>query len=686
MPYKYKLQIFIIPLIIIPIVIVSLIFINNTGQSIEKSQIDAMEFKIETLKRNCQRYDDILKRSNIDEIDYYIRKAKDKIKALAAGIEISGGNIFIADTLTAQIVHHPELSQEEMKETSGAEYINELIAYKQREDVGEYVEGYWIYEGIGRMNYQKDNKDYTAILAYFNKWNWVLVASVNTETLYTAIDNARNFAIFVMITAIVVATLILFFITRGITKPIEILKDSAIELGKGNLDSHINIKSKDEFGTLGNVFNEMTEKLEESFEKIEKQNEQIQKYNESLEQMVAKRTEELNEANKVLSQRNEQMKRELEMAERVQRSIIPDEMDFPKRKELTFGSNYSSMESIGGDLYDVIRVGRNAYGMLMVDVSGHGVPAALITTMAKVSFNSHTSWNIPTGKTCKSVNEEIYRFIGDLEHYLTAYYGILNLEDGYFSFTNAGHHPAILYRTDTGKIESLDTIGFFIGAFEDVEYGTGRVEINPGDRLLLFTDGIIEARNENNEFYSYERLYDFIIHNSDLPTKEFVDKLINNVKEYCGNQPQDDDRAILCIEMVSKISPEKTPEEMLNIEARKIEAEAEKDKKEYEEAEFLKNNYGKAIELIKLKKYDEALVILEELLDKHPDNPKILHSLGVAYFKSGNLEKAKQVLEDALQKDRSNEVLRKNLTIVMRKLDELNDNDNSNNNNNNNNN
>jgi len=391
----------------------------------------------------------------------------------------------------------------------------------------------------------------------------------------------------------------------------------------------------------------------------------IQDYNANLEDMVEKRTEELNKANKVLSKRNEQMRNELEMAERVQKNIIPTEMDFPKREELTFGSNYSSMESIGGDLYDVIRVGRNAYGFLIIDVSGHGVPAALITTMAKVSFNTHTGWDIPTAVTCKRVNEEIFRFIGDLEYYLTAYYCVLNLEDGKLMFTNAGHHPAIVYRKETGNIEHLDTMGFFIGAFEEGTYETGEIEINNGDRILLFTDGIIEARNNEREFYGYERLKDFIINNSQIHTKKFVDKLVEDVGEFCGDQPQDDDRAILYVEMVTKMSPEKSPQEVLSIEARKLHTEHKEESKE----EFiLKEEYSKAINFIKSEEYREAIEILGKLSEQFPDNPKVLHSLGIAYYKAGELEKAYDILKKALDKDQTNEVLKKNLSIVLKKL------------------
>lgn len=388
-----------------------------------------------------------------------------------------------------------------------------------------------------------------------------------------------------------------------------------------------------------------------------------------LEDMVDKRTAELNEANHILKLQNDQMLEELKMAERVQRSIIPDANDFPQRTELSFGSNYSSMENIGGDLYDVIRIGRNSYGFLIADVSGHGIPAALITTMVKVSFNSHSSWNVPTGQVCTNVNEELFKFIGDLDYYLTAYYAMIDLESGVFKYTNCGHHPALLLRKKDDSIEELDTAGFFIGAFEDINYETGSTHLEEGDRILLFTDGIIEARDKAGDFYEYERLYDFINKNKHLSPVEFVDKMIEDVKIFCDGHPADDDRAILYIEFISKIDPESDKDDGINIEVRKIDKDDVEDRNEEYNEDIVKNMYGKAIQLIKDKQYEEALEILNELKKRHPENPKILHSIGIALFKLDRCEEAKKVLEDAVNRDAKNEILKRNLAVVNSKLE-----------------
>jgi len=286
--------------------------------------------------------------------------------------------------------------------------------------------------------------------------------------------------------------------------------------------------------------------------------EQLEDYSKNLEKKVEERTYELNEANKELnvtnkelSKKNKIMERELDMAKRVQEGIIPTEDNFPKRNELKIAAHYSAMESVGGDLYDIIRIGKNSYGFLMADVSGHGVPSALITTMAKVSFTSNSGYGINSGDIFKAVNTEMFNFIGDLEYYLTAYYCIVDLEKGTLQFSNAGHHPAILYRAETKSLEKLDTNGFLVGAFNGVDYESKSIQLKDGDRILLFTDGIIEARNLEGEFYEYERFMNYVTNNSHLSPKEFIKNLIVEVDKFCNGEPPDDDRTILYFEFSS---------------------------------------------------------------------------------------------------------------------------------------
>ena len=353
-----------------------------------------------------------------------------------------------------------------------------------------------------------------------------------------------NLAVFIS-SLIVSIILLLFFISRKVTHPISTLSLEMKSIRKNmSFKRKLLIKGEDEVGELGKSFNSMLEEIE--------------KYSDHLEELVTLRTENLNAANRELKKNSDQIQKELKMAQRIQLAIIPNQKTFPKTKEMNFGGQYSALEDVGGDLYDILRVGKNAYGFLMADVSGHGVPAALVTTMAKVSFYTNTSWNKTTGETCAGVNQEIYNFIGDLEHYLTAYYCVFNLETGILSYTNAGHHPAILFNPETKKTVTLDTKDFFIGCLKNVEYKTREIKVEKNDRLLLFTDGIVEARNGKRQSYGYERLMKCIDQFGGLPPSDFTAKITEDVLLFEDGHPTHDDKAVLCIEFLEPLLLEKT--------------------------------------------------------------------------------------------------------------------------------
>lgn len=334
--------------------------------------------------------------------------------------------------------------------------------------------------------------------------------------------------------------------------------------------------------------------------------------------LIRSGAKKLQEVNNELSSRNNQLLNDLKVAQRIQRGIIPNSKNYIQRKEIQFSSNYSSMESLGGDLYDIIKIDDNIYSFLMADVSGHGVSAALITTMAKVSFNSHTKQNQSTDIICDNVNKELFEFIGDLEHYLTAYYSILDLETGIFRYTNCGHHPAILHRRSTGEILKLDAYGYLIGSFREIKTEEKQTELQKGDRVILFTDGIIEARNAKGEFYKYDSLVSFIKSQGHLDVKDFVNKLIDDVNAFCGTRPQDDDRAILCFDFIEKMSEGKSVNDLLQIEAKKTTYDIRPDIK-FSDSN-IETRYIEGLDYIYQKDYKKALKLLLGLvktLEKH---------------------------------------------------------------------
>lgn len=451
---------------------------------------------------------------------------------------------------------------------------------------------------------------------------------------------------------------IFLILNRTILNHIINLDNVVTEFAKKDFKVRAKAESKDEIGHLSKSFNLMAEI--------------IQEYSENLEEMVDRRTKELDIANKGLKRQNGIMLKELEMAKRVQENIIPTSDQLAEVNScLNFGSSYTAMEGIGGDLYDVMKIGRTTLGFLIADVSGHGVPAALITSMVKVAFTANSRWNIDSKETCYRVNRELYKLIGDLEHYLTAYYCKLEMLTGEFQFTNCGHHPAILCRAKTKSIEKLLTKGFVVGAIRSVIYESKTIRLEEGDKILLFTDGIIEARNKSGEFYEYERLFEYINRSWDLYARDFVDGLIKDVEDFCGERPADDDRAVLYIEFVNKLSDKNNTGDIsdsLIIESKRVHVE-NKNKIKEEMSIDVKKRYTDAVKYIKEKNYNKALEILEAIREIMPNNAKILNNLGVVLYKKGDYKKAYDILKQLHDEGNSTENTEINLALVKKKLE-----------------
>lgn len=393
------------------------------------------------------------------------------------------------------------------------------------------------------------------LMKYFKPWNWVVSSGLYEDEFFGTL--LREIKIYIILGTVIFGVFFFFvafiFNSRTLIRPLKEVILSIREMARGNLNISANVKTKDEVGQLAKDFNQLAISLKESFEKIEEQNQEIKNYNEHLEDMVEERAEKLKHTYFELKLKNDKLMEDLDMAQRLQLCMIPGKKDYPEQKEIQLASSYQAMESLGGDLYDIIKIGTNIYGFLIADVSGHGVSSALISSMAKASFHSHAKKDRKSGEVCKLVNQDIYKFIGDLEYYLTAYYAILNLETGEFQYTNAGHTPALLYRHKTRVIEKLDMAGFVIGSLNNITYDTRSIFLEPGDKVLFLTDGITETRNKNDELYHYKRVFEFMKNNIFLEPSDFIAKLFRELDEFCDGLPPSDDRAALFLNFMGVV-------------------------------------------------------------------------------------------------------------------------------------
>jgi phosphoserine phosphatase RsbU/P len=345
-----------------------------------------------------------------------------------------------------------------------------------------------------------------------------------------------------------------------------------------------------------------------------------------------------------------EIKRQINSAKEIQYSILPDNL--PPWNCIKFAARYLAMDEIGGDYYDTFKIKGDRLGLIMADVSGHGIPAALVTTMAKVAFATHGQRNTSTKELLYNVNKDLTALISSTGFYMTCF--ALNIDkDLKVRYTNAGHQKAILYRDETDTFEYLDTNGLFLGVFDDAgeTYEEDEVQLYPGDRIILYTDGIVETMNKDKEEYGEERFEDMIRFSSALESEQVADLVIDDIKTFSEGARMRDDVSILVLEV--ELRYKKYLDKVEEAEKYRNEEQMSKWRKSLEEAvrinpDSLKSRKSLASYYIEQKEYEKALKHLKYYVEKNQESPYIYTLLGFCHFKLNRTSKAISTTKKAL--------------------------------------
>jgi serine phosphatase RsbU (regulator of sigma subunit) len=221
---------------------------------------------------------------------------------------------------------------------------------------------------------------------------------------------------------------------------------------------------------------------------------------------------------------------------------------FPQGRGLTFAHRYRPSRQVGGDLFDIVPVNEHEIALLMADVSGHGMPAALITSVAKVLFRTGVEQCHGPAAMVRWLNRQIAAYLATGE-FLTVFVGWWNGKNRLFSYAGAGHPPALLVGPDAGEVERLHVGQGIVGILPDSHFPEQTTELHPGQRLALYTDGITEAMNAQQELFGEERLADTFGRAANLPLQSMVEHVFEAVDGFLAGAPQTDDQALLAMEV-----------------------------------------------------------------------------------------------------------------------------------------
>ena len=245
------------------------------------------------------------------------------------------------------------------------------------------------------------------------------------------------------------------------------------------------------------------------------------------------------------------LNKELQIANQIQTSILPREV--PRLAGLDIAARYLPMSDVAGDFYDFLPIDNRRLGVLVADVTGHGVPAALIASMLKVAFAGQSAHAEDPAQVLTGLNRAL---CGKFEeHFVTAAYVFVDLERFTLRYAGAGHPPPILFSRNhgdsNGESREIEANGLMLGLFPDAAYSSVEIPLSAGDRVLFYTDGIAEAMNAAREEFGKSRLKRFLSEASCSPS-ELVDALLAESRRWSGNsvagQRQDEDITLVLLD------------------------------------------------------------------------------------------------------------------------------------------
>jgi sigma-B regulation protein RsbU (phosphoserine phosphatase) len=241
----------------------------------------------------------------------------------------------------------------------------------------------------------------------------------------------------------------------------------------------------------------------------------------------------------------EKIEKELQVARILQMDILP--RSFPERDDVDLYATLKPARQVGGDFYDFFFLDADRLCFVIGDVSGKGVPAALFMSAAKAWIKSTMQADHNPDSILDTVNKELAED-NDTCTFVTVFLGIIDLRNGNLSFSNAGHNEPLLFQPG-GEPEFLEGgKSMMLGIDDEAIFSSKSIQLQPGQCLCLYTDGITEAFNETDEEFSDERLMDFISRTTESPVKELVELLVREVESFAGKKPQSDDITVLALQ------------------------------------------------------------------------------------------------------------------------------------------
>ena len=382
---------------------------------------------------------------------------------------------------------------------------------------------------INADSFKLDGVNYFSFSRYMDN-GWLLSVQIPENEIFAEVENQNNrFSVLVALSAIAMLFLAYLLISKLINAPIKQLTSDVSRLDLGHLDTTIKISSNDELGQFARVFNKMTSDLKKSIEENVREHEEKQK-----------------------------ISAELGVARKIQASMLPCIFPpFPDRNEFDIYASMLPAKEVGGDFYDFYFVDKNNLAVVIADVSGKGIPAALFMVITKTLIKNCSFCKNPKA-VLESVNQKLCEN-NDTDMFVTLFIGFYNIPARRFVYVNAGHNPPLVKKRD-GSYEFLKTDPCLVLAFlKDAKYKEEEIILEVGDTLYLYTDGITEAMNRGGEMFGEGRLLASLNQYKDSTLRDLLYAVKREVDNFANGEEQTDDVTMLALKVNDSAESSKTP-------------------------------------------------------------------------------------------------------------------------------
>jgi serine phosphatase RsbU (regulator of sigma subunit) len=411
------------------------------------------------------------------------------------------------------------------------ENINKIIGILQSNE--DYID-----EEPTDSNYGSFLNAYSIIKDSLNLPVGVVIVAVDDKNISEFKKQFTIIGIIVFFITIIFSISVSLILANYFTKPLGLLINAVETLGSGNLEALVDISSDDEFGRLAKSFNLMVSNLKIASEVQYNLITEISQLNDSLEQKVINRT-------KTIHAQSLELEKQIQIAQKIQSSLLPEAIPYISNAKVSF--KYQPMMGVGGDFIDFYYKNKDELILFICDVSGHGVPAAFLATMVKMTIQNCYERMLKPTEALKKIHSSL---IGKMSgHFISAIYCSIDLITGVLRYSNAGHLP-IIQITKDGSAKYISSKGRVISEILPVKVEEQVILLSEGDKIILYTDGITEARNSDNEMLGEDRLLAIVEENYTQTTNELCNIIYNSVLTFTGDNTGQftDDITILAAE------------------------------------------------------------------------------------------------------------------------------------------